>query len=310
MEPIARPFFSVVIPLYNRAHLIAETVQSVLTQRFQGFEIIVVDDGSSDDPKLALEALGDDRIRFISQKNAGANTARNRGIDEASGRYIAFLDSDDRFLPHHLEAAKSILDVNPDTVVYGRILVDRGQGNYFAKPPRPLRSQEHMAEYLMCDRGFVQTSALVVPAELARAVRYLDGLPYGQDMDFAVRLFLHGARFVMLEEPSSVWRDVSDPARISSHSAPDVRERWLQGIRSQIPERAYYGYRGWFLAKSEARARNLRRALSLFWNAVIHGAYGPKLTIVVGLQVILSGGLYRNLADKVVSVRRKLRLVR
>jgi len=307
---MSAPYFSVVIPLYNRAGIIASTIASVQEQTFQDFEIMVVDDGSSDNPAPVIAALGDSRIRYVHQANAGANTARNHGIDEARGRYVALLDSDDKFLPHHLMAAKAVLDAAPDLVVYAKIIVDRGNGTRFTKPPRALGPDEHMATYLMCDRGFVQTSALVVPTELARSVRYLEGLPYGQDVDFAIRLFTAGAKFHMLAEPSAIWLDISDPARISAQSVPEVRLKWLEGIRSQIPERAYYGFRGWFAAKAYTRRGDLAKGLSLYFDALRHGAYKPKLALVVFTQLVFSGSLYRRLANVIVAVRGKARPAR
>lgn len=297
LADMSEPLFTVVIPVYNRAHLLGETIRSVLAQTCRDFEIIVVDDGSDDNPDAVLEALGDRRIRLIRQDNSGANTARNRGIDAAHGRYIAFLDSDDRFMPHHLESVAAVLRVSPETVVHGRVLVDRGGGRTNLKPPRGLAPGEHMAEYLLCERGFVATSSLVVPTPVAREVRYLEGLPYGQDTDFAIRLYLHGMHFHLLAEPSVVWRDVADPERISARSVPEVRLRWLEGIRSEIPVRAYHGHRGWFLAKSYARSGRLWKALTLYASAVGHRCYRPRLAMVIAMQILFPAGAYRRIAD-------------
>jgi glycosyltransferase involved in cell wall biosynthesis len=167
------PFFSVVIPLFNRADCIAETLQSVIDQSFDDFEIVVVDDGSVDNPDRIIEALGDGRIRFFSQPNAGGSAARNRGIDLARGKYIAFLDSDDRFLTAHLETMHRILsgDKSSRLSIYSPVIVDRGEGKTFVKPPRAIGVDEDMADYVMRDRGFVQTSGLVVPREIAAAFR-------------------------------------------------------------------------------------------------------------------------------------------
>lgn len=299
---MSEPAVSVVIPLYNRAGQIGSTVQSVLDQDFQDFEVIVVDDGSSDDPEKAVAAIGDSRVRLIRQKNAGANTARNTGIDAARGAVVALLDSDDRFLPHHLEAALAALGSAGNRVVYGRVRVDRGSGKEFVKPPRAIRAGEDMAEYLMCDRGFVQTSTVVLPTELARKVRYLEGLPNGQDIDFAIRLAHAGAHFVMLEEPSAIWLDVADANRISSGSRPELRRKWLEDIRPVISRRAYHGYRGWFLAKAYAQQGDMGQALQLYLGALRVGAYRPKLAAIIGLQIVL-GRLYRNLADTYVGMK-------
>ena len=96
------PAVSVIIPTYNRAHLVGETIESVLQQTFQDFEVIVADDGSTDGTHQLLRTYGD-RIRYLFQQNRGAAAARNRAVEEAKGRYLAFCDDDDLWCPDHLE---------------------------------------------------------------------------------------------------------------------------------------------------------------------------------------------------------------
>ena len=106
------PFFSVVIPTYNRAHLISDTIQSVIQQYFTDWELLLVDDGSEDNTKEVIEAISktDKRIRYIYQENAERSAARNNGIKHAKGQYICFLDSDDQYLPNHFETFKHEID--------------------------------------------------------------------------------------------------------------------------------------------------------------------------------------------------------
>jgi glycosyltransferase involved in cell wall biosynthesis len=94
---------SVIIPTYNRAHLLDRAVRSVLNQTYQNFEIIIIDDGSTDNTKDIIGQFEDDRIQYICQQRCGASSARNRGIEIAKGEYIGFLDSDDQWLPQKLE---------------------------------------------------------------------------------------------------------------------------------------------------------------------------------------------------------------
>jgi glycosyltransferase involved in cell wall biosynthesis len=99
------PYFSVIIPAYNREKLICRTIESVLGQKFEDWELIVVDDGSTDDTGKAVKSFADERIRYIYQKNAERGAARNNGVKNAFGKYVFFLDSDDLLYPDHLQIA-------------------------------------------------------------------------------------------------------------------------------------------------------------------------------------------------------------
>lgn len=110
--------FSVVIPLYNKELSIANTIQSVLNQTFQDFEIVVVNDGSTDRSAEIVEQINDPRIRLIHQKNQGVSAARNTGIKEAKHEWIAFLDGDDLWEKEHLEEVIKMIQVFPNEKVY------------------------------------------------------------------------------------------------------------------------------------------------------------------------------------------------
>lgn len=112
------PLVSVVIPAYKVEHFIALTLRSVYKQTVTDLEIIVVNDGSPDRTGEVLAQETDPRLRVINQPNGGECVARNRGMAEARGKYIAFLDSDDAWLPDHLEWAVRFLEANPDIAWY------------------------------------------------------------------------------------------------------------------------------------------------------------------------------------------------
>lgn len=109
---------SVVIPLYNKEMQIAHTLQSVFNQTFQNFEIVVVDDGSTDDSVAVVEKFSDSCIRLVHQKNAGVAAARNRGIEEAKGDLIAFLDADDEWKAEYLATQYHLFQQYPDCNVF------------------------------------------------------------------------------------------------------------------------------------------------------------------------------------------------
>ena len=110
------PLVSVIIPTYNRGWIIKEAIDSVLAQDYTEFELIVVDDGSTDHTSDVLDSYGDD-IKVLFQKNKGVSAARNRGIAEASGKFIAFLDSDDLWLPQKLTVQIEFFNQTPDALI-------------------------------------------------------------------------------------------------------------------------------------------------------------------------------------------------
>lgn len=110
--------FSVVIPLYNKQQSIVNTILSVFKQSYQNFEIVIIDDGSTDSSVDAVKSISDERIRLIHQENQGVSAARNRGIEEAKYEWIAFLDGDDLWGNNHLEEVNKMMTVFPNEKVY------------------------------------------------------------------------------------------------------------------------------------------------------------------------------------------------
>ncbi|MCA0230352.1 MAG: glycosyltransferase family 2 protein [Bacteroidetes bacterium] len=110
--------FLVVIPLYNKENFIKKTLESVLSQTYTQFEIIIVDDGSSDNSLSVVGELIDSRIRIFTQENRGVSAARNFGIEKAKNEYIAFLDADDLWLPDYLETIKCMIEQYPQAGVF------------------------------------------------------------------------------------------------------------------------------------------------------------------------------------------------
>src|SRR5918995_457239 len=138
LEKVAGPLVTVVIPCYNQAHFLSEAIESVLSQSYPNFEVVVVDDGSTDDTsEVAGRYLHVSRVHLISQKNQGLSGARNTGIGHARGEYLVFLDADDRLLPEALEAGVRELEAHPECAfVSGRCNNIGPDGSPLKDPPR------------------------------------------------------------------------------------------------------------------------------------------------------------------------------
>ncbi|WMI65925.1 glycosyltransferase family A protein [Aestuariibaculum sp. YM273] len=112
------PFFSVVIPLYNKENYIKDTLNSVINQSFTDFEVIIVNDGSTDSSLSKAKEISDKRFKIVNQENSGASKARNKGIELASSSYIVLLDADDTWYDNHLSELKKLIDLFPKAGLY------------------------------------------------------------------------------------------------------------------------------------------------------------------------------------------------
>lgn len=176
---------SVVIPAYNRAKVICRAIESCLNQTYEDIEVIVVDDGSSDNTKEVIAAIDDNRLRYIYQDNAGACAARNRGIELAQGEYIAFQDSDDEWHTDKLEKQMAALtEMKADFVFCGFIKTySNGQKE---KIPENITSRMYEQQELLYE-SIVSTQTIVGKSSAVRGVMFDESMPRMQDYDFIIR---------------------------------------------------------------------------------------------------------------------------
>lgn len=187
---MGEPLISVVIPAYNSARFIGEALSSVLAQTFTDYEIIVVDDGSTDDTREVVGALGD-RVRLVSQKNAGAGAARNRGIAAARGTWIAFLDSDDQWRPEHLRILLDAAEASPEfPLIYGSKTTVDEQGATVHHPDAPRFPTGWIFAELIEDCLITTSTNLVRTATLRAVGGYNEDrrLRVAEDWDLYLRL--------------------------------------------------------------------------------------------------------------------------
>ncbi|MEG4499663.1 glycosyltransferase [Microcoleus sp. F10-C6] len=197
---------SVIIPTYNCDCYILRAVESASDQTYQDWEIIVVDDGSTDNTRQILEPYFD-VIQYVYQENQGAAIARNRGCELAKGEFLAFLDSDDFFLPEKLEKQIACFDADPrlDLVQTGWLIVDKKDaGIYGVKPwqEAPKLDLESLVLYKS-----VRLSAMMLRREWWERLGGFDPrFPPTEDLDFVLRLALKGCKSVWLKEILTCYR--------------------------------------------------------------------------------------------------------
>lgn len=186
------PFFSVVIPLYNKQDYILETVKSVLDQSFGDFELLIIDDGSTDRSLERLSSLTDSRIRIFQQENGGEPVARNAGIARAAARYIAFLDADDIWLPEFLQTAADDIGANPGITFWSggyQFLRNTGLSPALYSV-QPLKAGFLMNYFDAClkDPVVMPSTSIVARPVLDAAGGFPVGIPLGGDILFWAKI--------------------------------------------------------------------------------------------------------------------------
>lgn len=290
------PDVSVVIPTYNRTASVVRAIDSSLAQEDVNVEVIVVDDASEEGiESVARSYQGDPRVRIMSHSaNLGACAARNTGIEHANAKIIAFLDSDDWWLPHKLRAQLSVLRSELQ-VVFSCVNILLPDGDRVSRAQLPLPN-EPICEYLFVRRGFIQTSSVILHRDLARRVGFLPGLKRLQDWDFYLRLAGCGAKFTLVPEVLSV-HDARADDRISSDNDPEFLLDWIRHRDSLITCRARSGFMANKVAPEMVRCGRRTAALKF----LAHGA----LSRTIENRMLAIELLRATLPDKIFSIVRR-----
>lgn len=193
------PSISVVIPLYNKAKHIAQTLDSVIKQSFPPAEIIVVDDGSTDAGAEIVKGFAN--VRLVQQGNAGVSAARNRGVAESRGDFVAFLDADDQWLPHFLEEIIHLIKTFPQAGFFATsyqfcTAVDQYQNpkiRFRSEPQGPRILDDYFAVGARGDLPFMMSSIAIRRTDFEVIGLFPLGEPMGEDQDFFCRAALRSA---------------------------------------------------------------------------------------------------------------------
>lgn len=187
-------FFSVVIPLYNKAAQIKNTIKSVINQTFTDFEIIIINDGSTDNSETLAVECNDPRIQIYNQKNQGVSTARNLGIEKSNGKLIAFLDADDDWFPNHLQELAYLYRDFPNCGIYCSRHKIKTSKNIFQIPTYNGVDQSYrgiVKDYFFSNRPFriTWTSSLAIPKEIIEQTGgFTPEVTNGQDLELWTKI--------------------------------------------------------------------------------------------------------------------------
>jgi len=261
------PAISVVVPAHNAADTVGETIESALRQTMGDLEVIVVDDGSSDDTGARVEAIADPRLRLVRQENGGAAAARNAGIRQARGEWVAFLDADDVWLPHKLEVQLAVLEANPgvSAVQSGAYFVDDRLRPLEVR--RCFQPDDSLLTFLRFQNLPNAASTWVIQrGALERFGMFDASLAILEDWDISIKAARH-CDPISIEEPLSLYRvhPGNRSRNLEIHIAPGLRilsrlfadpalPQHIRDREREIYARLYTMFAGGALRAGERRA--------------------------------------------------------
>lgn len=268
---------SVVIPVFNYGHSLRRAVDSVLSQLQPGCELLVIDDGSTDETPQVLEeiqARNPPRFSWTRQDNAGAAAARNTGLRRSHGAYLLFLDADDELLPGALEAACDAIRANPQvSVILGGRLTRRADGREKYQPPPSALAPDpcvRLADYLLRRRLGMSHGATIVRRDLLSRRPYPERLRGGEDIPVFAYLFAHG-EFAMIERPLARIYKHHDSLRHARASTDEQKAKALvEEVFAGLPQacqklRDAYAARGYLSLSRIALRSGDTAAAGTYW---------------------------------------------
>ena len=256
------PKVSVIIPTYNRADTVIKTIESVLCQSFGDFELIVVDDGSTDDTASVVVGLNDARIRYVYQENSGVSSARNLGLAKAAGEFVCFLDSDDLWPDNFLEVMMGELNQNPD---YGAAYCLRTVVFPDGKKIESYQEEHCKSGHVTAElfkKSFIQTSTICFKREFLDGIFFEPSLTNAEDADVWLQVSTR-TKFLFIPSLQIIYKEKSDePSSFSANNCNRIR----------VLERFYFKMNGDKYISAKIAANKLSHA----YRRVAKKAYSDK----------------------------------
>ena len=291
------PKVSVIIPTQNRSIELTRAVHSVLNQTEQDFEILVVDDHSTEDIESLVGEFNDSRIAYLKshKQPSNANVCRNIGFQNANGEYIAMLDSDDEWYTEHLEKGIRYIEKNNCDGVFGGFVLDDGQVCKHVNS-RQIRSDEKMVNYLLAD-GVAVTPSQIYKTKLALEIMWDEYLLRHQDLDFSVR-FADKYVFRSTEDITCKVNWKKNEIR-TEHFESQIQ--FMTKYRSTIDENIYTNYhnRNFHLLKDRNDIPS--SVIRYFKSEAVRYIHNVSLNSYIAV-VSYNQGKFRRIVDRIVYV--------
>ncbi len=242
-----KALISVVVPTYNRGDLIRRTVDSVLSQTYSNFELIIVDDASTDNTEEIISSYKDSRIRYIKlDENTHGTRPRNTGILQSQGEYIALLDSDDEWLPNKLEKQLDFIKRSgqTDNIVCFTGLIVKDDEKETLSTNRDLGEHEDIMDYMFINNNgtWVQASTYMFSSQLGKKTLFNPELRKHQDIDFCLRLRNSGAKFINFQEHLTIYHHEKREGRVGNNNKFYLSIEWGENVKKDLSIRAYHSF--------------------------------------------------------------------
>lgn len=208
------PLVSVIIPCFNQARYLSEAIESVLAQSYPNVEVIVIDDGSTDNTSQVASSYSE--VTLVRQANQGLSAARNRGLAESRGELLVFLDADDRLLPGALAAGVGCLLEHPECAfAYGQYQFIHADGTPMRRIEREPAGDNIYAEFLRCNRVAMHATVIYQRWVFEQVGGFSASLPASEDYEMYLRIV---RRFPVVEHPALVAEYRRHPGSMSNHA--------------------------------------------------------------------------------------------
>lgn len=243
------PLVSVIVPLYNKERWIRRCIDSILTQSYKNLEILVVNDGSTDSGLEVVQGIDNEHIRVIEKANGGVSSARNRGIEEAKGEFIAFLDADDVWFPKHIEVLVEGFTRYPDAVILANRLVYRFEGDGKKRHEHAAASLRYETlDYIAAlgNREFpIHIGSTMFKTSLLheKHLRFNESMRLAEDINFMLRASRFGTIissnykglvYYQDDAQSAMKQKAPIPALVPDYFDGMQDERWSESEKRQI----------------------------------------------------------------------------
>jgi GalNAc5-diNAcBac-PP-undecaprenol beta-1,3-glucosyltransferase len=283
-------FFSIVIPTYNRAHLIVPTIQSVLDQDFPDFEILIIDDGSTDDTEEVIETVfgHHEKIYYIRKKNEERSIARNTGFQLAKGEYVIFFDSDDLLLPYYLTTLYEAIEKYPDCNFFATKYQIATNGEVSMNEIKDLA--EGFYDYRLLLRGSIFGTMVCVKRQIPNFYPFPPEFNMCEDWIFNM-LNLKEHKIYLIDKVGMTIVNHDTRSMANNQKAIEGRLKAMQFIKEKISfahqeAKELVGYSYQFCATHSYIDGRRKQAL-LFWFKTVKNLGVQKSTILLFVKILI-----------------------